>query len=651
MHTHGLRLICAIAATLALAGALTAPAAFADDNNLSAEVFGSLSSMRDPQVSPNGDQLAFLSFNDDGPFLVITNLEDRTGSRIATEGMKVRGLQWVGDQTLLLTVAETRTLFGYRGDYEVTRVVAVNTTGDADIRFIPRNGIYIGTNINMSAVTAIDWDNNRVLMAMSDPDWDRNLLSINLETGHAERLVHGSRTAGYWIADGDAKPVIRFDFDDESNHLRIRHFIDGEWEVVVNERTELPTMFPIGLLEETGELVVSARYTSVGFRGVYAMSTETGEVTRPLIESGSYDIETVITDPYTNYVLGAYINTTSLVTVWLDPYFQEQQSLLEASFPGMSVKIVSWSRDRDRLIVRVGNGSTAPVHYLFDVADRRIVAIGSAYPRLANEALGSREPFSYVARDGETIPGYLTLPTGRDPQNLPLILMPHGGPEARDNGGFHYRAHFLASRGYAVLQPNFRGSDGLGRSWRDAGRGTWGTGTMQHDLSDGVAALVESGMVDPDRVCIVGASYGGYAALAGAAFTPDLYACAAAIAPVSNVAAFLNERRDTYGRESTTVTSWVRQLGGEDNVGRERLRSLSPAVHAENVRVPVLLLHGRDDLVVPISQSNEMNNALNRAGGDVRIVRMPGEDHWLSTAETRIQVLTEIEAFLAEHLD
>jgi len=221
----------------------------------------------------------------------------------------------------------------------------------------------------------------------------------------------------------------------------------------------------------------------------------------------------------------------------------------------------------------------------------------------------------------------------------------------RDVDGFDWLAHFVASRGYAVLQPNYRGSDGYGRAWEEAGYGGWGIGVMQHDLTDGVAALVAAGIADPQRVCIVGASYGGYAALAGAAFTPELYRCAVSIngvADLRDIHVLYTSRRDF---RSAAVTYWERSVGVEgERSARSKLEAASPARHVERVQAAVLLVHGRDDSVVPIGQSRDMERALRAAGKTVQLVELEGEDHWLSDAPTRLQTLAALENFLAEHL-
>jgi dipeptidyl aminopeptidase/acylaminoacyl peptidase len=237
------------------------------------------------------------------------------------------------------------------------------------------------------------------------------------------------------------------------------------------------------------------------------------------------------------------------------------------------------------------------------------------------------------------------LPPGRDPKGLPLVVLPHGGPASRDTPGFDWWAQALASRGYAVLQPNFRGSDGFGRGFREAGYGQWGR-KMQTDLSDGVRYLAGQGTIDPARVCIVGASYGGYAALAGATLDTGVYRCAAAVAGVSDLKRMLASQPD-YGRTSTT-RYWSRFMGVE---GRNdpQLTALSPVAFADRVTIPILLVHGLDDTVVRYEQSEMMAKALRRAGKPVEFITLAGEDHWLSRGATRLQMLEAVAAFLEKH--
>jgi dipeptidyl aminopeptidase/acylaminoacyl peptidase len=283
---------------------------------------------------------------------------------------------------------------------------------------------------------------------------------------------------------------------------------------------------------------------------------------------------------------------------------------------------------------------------MIDYVTKKADIVGEPYPALTEEPHGTVREFDYKARDGYGLFGYLTLPPGAGEKNLPLVVLPHGGPESRDTADFDWWSQFLASRGYAVLRPQFRGSTGLGDAHRLAGRGQWGL-RMQDDVTDGVTALIEQGIADPERVCIVGASYGGYAALAGAAFTPELYACAISVAGVSDLPEMLAHDEKIHGEEDDSSYYWKESIGTRDD---PRLGQKSPARYAGNFRAPVLLLHGSNDSVVPFAQSQLMANALKAAGKPHQLITLDSEDHWLSGSVTRIRLLTEIEKFLAAHI-
>lgn len=233
-------------------------------------------------------------------------------------------------------------------------------------------------------------------------------------------------------------------------------------------------------------------------------------------------------------------------------------------------------------------------------------------------------------------------------KNLPTIVMPHGGPASYDNVGFDFMAQAFASRGYLVIQPQFRGSTGFGKKHYEAGWGQWGKG-MQDDLTDAVAAYAKAGYVDTERVCIVGASYGGYAALAGAAFTPDLYQCAVSIAGVSHLPKMLAADRSRYGKKSWVLNYWNRSILDGD-YDKPLLKTLSPYYAADKVKIPVLLLHGEDDTVVEYEQSKLMYKAINKAKGDAQLIKLKNDDHKLQDSVTRIQAVTEMVNFVEKHI-
>ncbi len=261
---------------------------------------------------------------------------------------------------------------------------------------------------------------------------------------------------------------------------------------------------------------------------------------------------------------------------------------------------------------------------------------------------GSMRRYVFTASDGAKIPGYLTSPPNAPKGPLPLVVMPHGGPMVRDTFDYDLWAQFIASRGYLVFQPNFRGSGGYGRAWLEAGFGQWGH-LMQDDLADGVRALVASGDADPKNICIFGASYGGYAALMQGARHPELYRCIVSWAGIGDLGKLMQWERDTDGAKSEVYTYDLRQIG-DPAKDRDRLARDSPITYASNYQPPVLLIHGSADTIVPAEQSREMEKALKRAGRDVRLIVVDREDHRDWDDDNMEKALDQVADFLRAHI-
>lgn len=331
--------------------------------------------------------------------------------------------------------------------------------------------------------------------------------------------------------------------------------------------------------------------------------------------------------------------------VFYDPNDERAWKAIVEAFPNERVLLQSWSTDRKKIVVLVDSRVNGPAFAVVDLAARKAEWLGGQYAELKAEDLARREPVRFKAADGLSLTGYLTLPPGRPTGNLPLIVHPHGGPASRDTPGFDWWAQAMASRGYAVLQVNFRGSDGLGARLLEAGYGEWGR-KMQTDLSDGVRHLAAQGVIDPKRVCIVGGSYGGYAALAGPTLDPGVYRCAVSVNGVSDLAGLVTYSANRGG--GATQRYWTRFMGAEGR-GDEVLDRYSPFHLAGKADAPILLIHGQDDTVVPAEQSRRMADALKRAGKPHELVIQKGADHWLSRGDTRLQTLEATMAFIEKH--
>jgi dipeptidyl aminopeptidase/acylaminoacyl peptidase len=609
-------------------------------------VFAAPPAMQSPSISPDGARIAFIAHTDQGTFVYASQLASNQADAVVRVDDKARAVSWTNNDTLLLLASEADSFAGQMT--ESFGAYGIDLAGELSVRRLSRSGgtraIGGGSRVQGDGVIAYQRATGRVLFSAFESS-RRVLYAVDAKNDRPTELEDGPRLTRDWVVDENGTAHYRVEYTDNTDRLRILRRNEGGWQTFAALTMDVPELDVHGL-DADGELVVGVRPLAVGRYGLYVVSEE-GTLDRALYAHDSLDVSDVRIDPYTNRVVGASVESES--PVWFDAGLAMQQASLDEAFPDELPRIVNWSQDRSRFIVRTERDDRARAFYLYDANERTATLITSTYPALESIQLPARSPYTYTARDGIEIPGYLTRPLGVDGP-APLVVLPHSGPAIRDVDGFDWLAHFLASRGYAVLQPNFRGSDGYGRAWEEAGYGGWGIGVMQHDLTDGVAAVVAARIADPERICIVGASYGGYAALAGVAFTPELYRCAVAFAGVSELRDMLMLERRRRGDRNAAVTYWRRSMGVEDNYSARELDAASPALHAERVQAPVLLIHGRDDAVVPIGQSRMMERALRAAGKPVQFLELEGEDHWLSVARTRLETLQAIETFLAQHL-
>jgi dipeptidyl aminopeptidase/acylaminoacyl peptidase len=578
--------------------------------------------------------------------------------------VKPRNLLWIGDDALLVRAAAAANPILAPGREEATVPYGIDLSGDAIVTRLLQerrdptlrvDGGGRGRGFGFQAGAELvgqEHDTGRVFYARTDNESRRTLYAIDPKNDRHLAIDQGSRTTFNWAVDARGRPIFRIDSMPALGRYTLLTRSRNSWEVLLDETAVMPQLSLYGPDAEDN-IIVGMRPQGSDTFGLYALSSETGNVGAAVLAPDDLDVAAARIDPYTNRVIGASITDTP--PTWFDSEMAEHQALLDEAFPGEFPSIVSWSSDRGRMIVTTESEDRTPAVYLYDTRAPSVDQIGSAFTALQGAVLGARRPYSYQARDGTRIPAYLTRPAGAN-EASPLVVLPHSGPASRDVAGYGWLAHFLAARGYTVLQPNFRGSRGFGTAWEAAGRGEWGIGLMQHDLSDGIAALVDADIADPDRVCIVGVSYGGYAALAGAAFTPDLYRCSAAIAGISNLVELLGVEDDRPGRPNQgapdpTVNYWRQAMGGGDPASSNgRLSAASPIEHVAQVRAPILLLHSRSDSLVPLTQSQEMAQALRGAGKDVELIELEGDDHWLSGEASRLATLQALERFLGEHL-
>jgi dipeptidyl aminopeptidase/acylaminoacyl peptidase len=341
------------------------------------------------------------------------------------------------------------------------------------------------------------------------------------------------------------------------------------------------------------------------------------------------------------------IRYTTWKTQWefLDESTRTLYDRLSAKLPNHKITIVDHTKDEHVFIVRTSSDRSMGAFYLYDFAADKLERLADVAPWLPEERLAPMKPITYTTRDGLTINGYLALPVGTPAKNLPIVVNPHGGPWVRDEWGYNSEVQFLANRGYAVLQVNYRGSTGYGRAFWESSFKQWGR-KMQDDVSDGVLWLIKEGIADPKRVAIYGGSYGGYCTLAALTFSPELYACGIDYVGVSNLFTFMK----TIPPYWKPFLESMYEMVGNPETDKELLTAASPVFHVDNIRAPLFVIQGAKDPRVNIEESNQIVEALRKRGIDVPYLVKENEGHGFRNEENRFEVYEAMEAFLAKHV-
>ena len=629
-----------------------------------AEAYGSLPAISDVQLSPDGKHFSALQTYQGRAAVVIYEIGAPPGTTPAIlidDTHYIKDARWGSNERLLVQVYESmRPDVSVVRTYPVTRTFSVDVTAKNPVMLF-KNLASTHYNLNSSIIKDLNLDEpNRVVMPMWAEharafSWD--LYKVDITTGMSEPFARGKQIVtnvsdehtADWVMDGHGHAVARIDQSGDPlvDHLKLNK--DGSWQEVQAFDAEADNgADTVGLSEDGTQIIRFENGNTGGTEAVVGYEIATGK-TVPVFKDAKYDVAGLFVNEWTRRALAAVYTSDTYQVRFFTPEMQAMQRGLENAFPGQTVILQSESQNFDKVIVRVSSASEPHTYYLLDRKTHFAGRIGGAYPGLHSQDLGVVKPYPYKARDGLDIPAYLTLPPGKAPKDLPVVVFPHGGPEARDSMDFNWWTQFMANRGYAVLQPNYRGSSGYGYAFRKAGFHQWGL-KMQDDLTDGVRKLIADGIADPKRICIVGASYGGYAAMAGAAFTPDLYACAVSVAGVTDLPKLLDSEEWDSGVKSKTM-SYIHSRIGSASEDMGRLEATSPALHADKIKCPVLLMHGNSDYTVRVDQSVEMYGKLKALGKSVEFIRFEGdEDHYLERADTRIRMLKAIEKFLQDHI-
>ncbi|WP_370179214.1 alpha/beta fold hydrolase [Alteriqipengyuania sp.] len=593
------------------------------------------------KISPDGTKLA-MERDIDGVRAIVIMRSDGTGEAKAitlSDDADIYDVRWVNSDWLIAVQGR----YGNFGGHEVykSRVVSFRSDGSEQHLLEPRGGM---ADMGADVIWVANDGSPRILLAYrtsifaGDEGSDPRVDEVDVSTGKFSKHVSPMQEIWSWYADGDGK--VRLGVGREQRGLRTRMVYrdkgdNGLMKEVTNIATDEQLIRPRIFLQD-GKRALTISNVS-GYDEVYELDLETMEVGGKVFGVDGYDVSQVHSDPSGTQLLGiSWLSDRGRVQ-WFDPRMLQAEAMVDAALPNQATWITDWSLDLNRHIVEGFNDVGLPTYYLLDSKNRSLVAIsktGDDGNWVKSQAM------TYTARDGLEIEAIVTFPDGQsNAKNLPVIIMPHGGPRARDTTSWDPWSQFFADRGYVVIQPNFRGSTGYGVEFEKAGLGEWGL-KMQDDVDDALAWAAEKGWVDAGRACIIGGSYGGYVAMRAAERNPDLYRCAVSFAGVSDLPDMMRQDSMSYFGKFLREY-WKGQVSDLDSV--------SPIKNASRVGIPVLLVHGKKDQRVPVDQSRDMVRALQRAGKDVTYVEQPEGDHHFSRDEDMMQFLLESEKFLDQH--
>ncbi|MEO6388792.1 MAG: alpha/beta fold hydrolase [Croceibacterium sp.] len=614
--------------------------------------YGNLPDVEMMALSNSGERLAaVMKIGGERVVLLMTSELDPL-RMMKLEDAKVRSMEWIGDDHVVVRVSKTETLgpdfVQSQFEFFYALVLPANNTDHQDMIFgddptmlNATFGSYGVRQVNGRWMTYFGGvKRQRGARGYYLGNAGTSLFAVDIAKNKwTEVGSPGSQGFGYdWLLgpDGTVAAMLTIDRRTGSWNLKVP---DGP--VLAHGENKLGNVGLVTLGRDARTVLYSERNEDEGLTRWFEVPLD--GLAPPVEYIKAEEVERRFTDRNTGQLLGLLHTGENQRPQFFDPAQQRVIDNVYRAFSGSDIDLMDWTPDFARVLVRTTGNGDSGTWFLVDMASLHASAVGYERDAITAQAVGPISRVAYKASDGLDLDGILTLPPGRDPRDLPVVLLPHGGPHAQDVAAFDWWAQAFASRGYAVFQPNFRGSTNRDEAFLRAGFGQWGR-AMQTDISDGLAELARLGIVDPKRACIVGASYGGYAALAGVTLQQGIYRCAVAVAPVADLSSLFSSELNNSGLSSMLRRSLVEELGP-----RSGFDAVSPRRFADRADAPILLIHGRDDTVVPFSQSDGMADALKAAGKPYRLVDLGSEDHWLSTAAARERMLTEAVAYVEQY--
>lgn len=615
------------------------------------EAYGSLPEVEEMVLSPAGDRFAAVTTLRNDRVIIVFDSDLNLIKSLAVGDIKIRSIEFASEDMLLVRRSLTQDLgYGFAQDkVELYQAILVPLSTDSiSVVFADRADV-VNATFGYHGTRIVDGQPKAYFGALKLRkgnfgegyvfDHGRpSLFVVDLLTNRS-KPVDGPATEGSrrdWMIGPDGQVLARLDISETDGNWTLRNRQD---KVIARGRSLNGQVGLLSAGQTSATVIYSVRNPATQDYDWFEIALDgTGT---PNAFLPDLDISGLIRDPITGLLVG--YRERDAEPTYFDPAQSKRAAAIRKAFVDRNPRIIETTAGLAKALVETNGNSDSGSYYIVDLAALRANPVGQARSSIAPEDVGPISTVRYAAADGLELDGILTLPPGREAKGLPLVVLPHGGPASHDTAQFDWWAQAFASRGYAVFQPNFRGSTGRGSAFLRMGYGEWG-GKMQTDISDGVAKLAVDGTIDPKRSCIVGASYGGYAALAGVTLQQGLYRCAVSVAGVADLMLMTNIERRESGDTRTVRKSLELQLGPRSN-----FRALSPRFNADKADAPILLIHGKEDTVVAFTQSEKMADALKDAGKPYEFVVLPGEDHWLSLGSTRLQMLKAAVSFVEKH--
>lgn len=613
-------------------------------SNIPLEAFGSIP-VRSIELSPDGEKIAYKGITEGYVFIASVNLKTKEKKYLIhtdNKKFKLGWFHWVNNDIILLS-AHYPTQSGALkfGESRLLKVPG-NGSGPAVPVFRLRKKDLI-PQYQSIVIDFLPDDPDHILMALNLENWQYpNVYKINIKrkSGKRKLIKRWQAYTERWMTDRQHRLRIGFSRSEDLGFYRLLDLKTNQWRRIWEyDILEDPSITPLGFAADPNQLYVRADHK--GRFAIFKVDVSKKDLPRELIYSDpKYDVDgSLIYSKNTNDVIGVFHGEADGSKVFFDAKYKAFQSGLDKAIPNAYNQVVDFSDDEKKYILFSSSSSEPGVYYYGDRESKSLSFLMDQYPLLYQQNLSGKEKIVYQARDKIDIEAYLTLPHGGIKQNNPAIIIPHGGPMARDYSGFDWFTEFFASRGYVVLQPNFRGSSGYGFEFALQSIGDWG-GAMQDDLADAAHWLTSNYTVDKKSVCIIGSSYGGYAAMMAAVKQQDIFKCAASFAGVSDLNLLL-----TKARKFSNYDIVKKQISA--NAAKRKARS--PITHAKSIDIPLMLIHGDEDLVVHVDQSRKMYKAMQN-NKYIEYIELEHGNHFMSLEANRLKVLSSFERFLKTHI-